>query len=248
MCNSSIKDWIYNLCHRHTPLLQLSLNSHSKQGNNNLLKPLIFEFSLVFDIIHTKSKTYEPLKKSIYPEKRKFQQLILMKFLPECFVKTRSDKSLISPAEAPITSMFTSPVSPLGSSLISTWRKSSATSVRKKSHLEREKKLNVGWLVILKCASAAIQDPTLCLKLPSIYYKNLTWVWGADRKFRPEGHCLASQGFAKHAKQWSRGTEFFICTEHSCLILFSCIPFNFECFILKVSFITTHNDVDVGHF
>ena len=29
---------------------------------------------------------------------------------------------------------------------------------------------------------------------------------------------------------------------------FSCIPFDFECFILKVAFIITHNDVDVGHF
>ena len=28
---------------------------------------------------------------------------------------------------------------------------------------------------------------------------------------------------------------------------FSCIPFVFECFILKVEFITTHNDAEVGH-
>ena len=26
----------------------------------------------------------------------------------------------------------------------------------------------------------------------------------------------------------------------------SCIPFDFECFILKVSFITTHYDIDTG--
>ena len=32
---------------------------------------------------------------------------------------------------------------------------------------------------------------------------------GADRRFCPEGHCLGSQGFDS----------------------FSCIPFNFECFI-----------------
>ena len=31
-------------------------------------------------------------------------------------------------------------------------------------------------------------------------YKNLTWVWGADRTFRPEGHCLASRGFAEWCK------------------------------------------------
>ena len=29
------------------------------------------------------------------------------------------------------------------------------------------------------------------------YYKNLTWLWDADRKFRPEGHCLASRGCAE---------------------------------------------------
>ena len=28
---------------------------------------------------------------------------------------------------------------------------------------------------------------------------------------------------------------------------FSCIPFDFECFILQMAFITTYNDVDVGH-
>ena len=29
---------------------------------------------------------------------------------------------------------------------------------------------------------------------------------------------------------------------------FSCIPFDFECFILKLAFITTHNDVGIGNF
>ena len=29
---------------------------------------------------------------------------------------------------------------------------------------------------------------------------------------------------------------------------FSCIPVDFECFILKVAFFTTYNDIDVGHF
>ena len=29
---------------------------------------------------------------------------------------------------------------------------------------------------------------------------------------------------------------------------FSCIPFDFKCFILKVAFITTYNYTDVGHF
>ena len=49
------------------------------------------------------------------------------------------------------------------------------------------------------------------------------------------------------AKQWSQGTEFSIRTELM-IYSFSCIPFNSECFILKVAFITTYNEVDVGHF
>ena len=63
-------------------------------------------------------------------------------------------------------------------------------------------------------------------------------VWGADRKFHPEGHCLASWGSAEwwhvwhhealpsDAKQWFQGMEFSICTKYSYLILY-CILFNF---------------------
>ena len=66
-------------------------------------------------------------------------------------------------------------------------------------------------------------------------YKNLTWVWGADRQFRPEGHYLASRGF------------FY---PHRTLVFdsFSCTSFDFECFILKVVFFTIYNDVDIGRF
>ena len=52
--------------------------------------------------------------------------------------------------------------------------------------------------------------------------------------------CFASRSFAK---QRSRGTEFSICTKHSCLILFLAYLS-----IFNVSFITTHNDVEVRHF
>ena len=68
-------------------------------------------------------------------------------------------------------------------------------------------------------------------------------MWGADRKFHPEGHCLASQTLLSDAKQRSRGMEFSILTKQSCLILFLA-PFDFESFILKVIFITTYDDVD----
>ena len=81
-----------------------------------------------------------------------------------------------------------------------------------------------------------------------VYYKNLTWVWGADRKFCPEGHCLASGGFAKWCKTVIPRNRIFY--PHRTLMFdsFSCIHFDFECFILKVAFITTHNDDDVGHY
>ena len=68
-------------------------------------------------------------------------------------------------------------------------------------------------------------------------------MWGADRKFRPKGHCLASRGCAQWCKTViPRDGIFFL---HQTLMFdsFSCIPFDFECFILKVAFIITHNDI-----
>ena len=44
----------------------------------------------------------------------------------------------------------------------------------------------IGRVTILKCT----------LSYTFVYgYKNLSWVWGADRKKLSEGHCLASRGF-----------------------------------------------------
>ena len=51
----------------------------------------------------------------------------------------------------------------------------------------------------------------------NLEYKNLSWVWGADRKIRPEGQCSAKPRDAEH---WSQGTDFSICTEHPWWILF----------------------------
>ena len=51
-------------------------------------------------------------------------------------------------------------------------------------------------------------------------YKNLTWVWGADRKFRPKGHCLASRVFAEWCKTVIPRDRIFYPPTHSCLILF----------------------------
>ena len=89
-------------------------------------------------------------------------------------------------------------------------------------------------------------------------YKNLTWVWDADRKFRPEGHCLASRGFAECClapwgfAEWCKTMipRDGIFYPHQSLMFdsFSCIPFDFECFTLQAVFITTHNDVDVRRF
>ena len=84
-------------------------------------------------------------------------------------------------------------------------------------------------------------------------------MWAADRNFRPEGHCLASRGFAECHCLASRGFAEWCKTmiprdgifyPHRTLMFdsFSCVPFDFECFILKAAFITTHNNVYMGHF
>ena len=88
----------------------------------------------------------------------------------------------------------------------------------------------------------------LKLFITKLCNKNLTWVRGADRKFHPEGYCLASRGYAEWCKTVIARDGIFY--PHRTLIFdsFSCIPFYFKCFILKVTFITTYNDVDIGHF
>ena len=65
---------------------------------------------------------------------------------------------------------------------------------------------------------------------------------------RPEGHCLASRCFAEWCETVIPRDGIFC--PHWTLTFepFSCIPFDFDCFILKVTFITTHNEIDVGHF
>ena len=74
--------------------------------------------------------------------------------------------------------------------------------------------------------------------------KNLTWEWGADRKFRPEGHYLTSRGCAEWCKTVIPRDGIFY--QHRTLM--SCKHFDSECFIVKAAFITTQNDVGIGHF
>ena len=45
-------------------------------------------------------------------------------------------------------------------------------------------------------------------------YKNLSWVWGWDRKICPEDHRLASRGLPSDDKRWSWGTDFSIPSLH----------------------------------
>ena len=45
-------------------------------------------------------------------------------------------------------------------------------------------------------------------------YKNLSWVWGQDRKIRPDDRHLASRGLPSDDKWWSRGTAFSILPSH----------------------------------
>ena len=74
--------------------------------------------------------------------------------------------------------------------------------------------------------------------LLGIEYKNPTWVWGADRKFRPEGHCLASRGCTEWCKTMILRDGIFYPHRTLTFDSLSCIPFDFECFILKVAYNT----------
>ena len=61
--------------------------------------------------------------------------------------------------------------------------------------------------------SAGLQD-VICTSKNNIdlsqYYKNLSWVWGYDRKIRPENRRLAPRGVPSDDKRWSRGRDFSI--------------------------------------
>ena len=46
------------------------------------------------------------------------------------------------------------------------------------------------------------------------YCKNLSWVWGVDRKIRPKGYCLASRGLPSDVRLWSWGMDFSVCPTH----------------------------------
>ena len=46
-------------------------------------------------------------------------------------------------------------------------------------------------------------------------YKNLAWVWGLDRKIRPEDRRSASRGLPSDDKRWARETDFSILPSHS---------------------------------
>ena len=70
-------------------------------------------------------------------------------------------------------------------------------------------------------------------------YKNLTWVWGADMKFCRKDHCLASWGFVKWCQTVILRDGIFYPHQTLMFDSFSCIPFDFQCFILKVAFITS---------
>ena len=53
-----------------------------------------------------------------------------------------------------------------------------------------------------------------------IEYKNLSCVWGADRKICQTITVWNHEALPSNAKRRSRETEFSICTKHPCLILF----------------------------
>ena len=69
-------------------------------------------------------------------------------------------------------------------------------------------------------------------------------LFGITRLLRPEGHHLASRGCAEWCKTVIPRDGIF----YPRRTLMSCIHFDSECFIVKVAFITTQNDVGIGHF
>ena len=81
---------------------------------------------------------------------------------------------------------------------------------------------NLGLSVSRNGRNLRMNFPAAALRLGELdmgeiidHYKDLTWVRDADRKFRPSGSLFGI-------------TRLSIRTEHSCLILFSCISFGFE--------------------
>ena len=81
-------------------------------------------------------------------------------------------------------------------------------------------------------------------------YKHLILVWGADRKFHPKGHCLASRGYAKWCKTVILRDGIFYPHRTLKFDFFFLCTFQFWMFYFKrtVTFITTHNDNGVRHF
>ena len=69
-------------------------------------------------------------------------------------------------------------------------------------------------------------------------------LFGITRLLRPEGHHLASRGCAEWCKTVIPRDGIFY--PHRTLM--PCIHFDSACFIVKVAFITTQNDVGIGHF
>ena len=56
------------------------------------------------------------------------------------------------------------------------------------------------------------------------------------------------KAFSSDAKQLSPRDRIFYLHRTLMFDSFSCIPLDFQCFILEVSFVTIYNDADVGHF
>ena len=53
-------------------------------------------------------------------------------------------------------------------------------------------------------------DSMTKLRKPRSEYKNLSWVWGADRKIRPRVTVWHHEAVPSDAKRWSRGTDFSV--------------------------------------
>ena len=79
-------------------------------------------------------------------------------------------------------------------------------------------------------------------------YKNLSWVRGADRKIRPEGHSSASQGFADWDRTMIPRDRFFYLHWTSMKDSFSCIPLDFQTLNLIIAIVFIPEYVAVWHY
>ena len=81
---------------------------------------------------------------------------------------------------------------------------------------------------------------TNCTTIGSLFlyhgsYKSLTWMWGKDRKFHPEGHCFALRGCAEWCKTEDHEGRNFLSAPNTLVWFYFLHTFRFWMFYFKSS-------------